>query len=82
MQRASAGTMRFQANGLQRGEYAVRVLHDKNGNGELDTNLVGMPREPWAMSNNAKGNFGPPSWTDVKFQVDDGTSQQNIELSR
>ncbi len=82
MQRASAGTMRFQANGLPPGEYAVRVMHDKNENGELDSNLVGMPREPWAMSNNARGNFGPPKWADVKFEVDDGTAQQTMQLNR
>ena len=81
-QRASTGTMRFQANGLPPGEYAVRIMHDKNNNGELDSNLVGMPREPWAMSNNAKGNFGPPKWADVKFPVDNGTSQQTITLNR
>ncbi|MEG2804959.1 DUF2141 domain-containing protein [Stenotrophomonas sp.] len=34
------------------GDYAVLVTHDENGNGKLDTNLVGMPVEGYGFSNN------------------------------
>lgn len=54
---------------LPPGEYAMTVFHDTNGNGELDTNFIGMPKEPIAMSNNAKAKFGPPKYEDAVFDV-------------
>jgi len=52
---------------LKPGEYAVSSFYDKNDNGKLDTNFLGIPKEPTAMSNNAKGSFGPPKFKDAKF---------------
>jgi uncharacterized protein (DUF2141 family) len=66
---------------LPAGEYAVRVMHDRNTNQKLDTNLVGMPREPWGFSNNAVGKFGPPGWSDMVFTVA-GSSEITINLNQ
>ena len=33
-----------------------------NGNGQLDSNLMGLPTEPYGFANNARGSFGPPSF--------------------
>ncbi len=54
---------------LPAGRYAIRMYHDVNGNGEMDTNLMGIPSEPFAFSNNAQGRFGPASWEDSVFEV-------------
>ncbi len=54
---------------LPPGQYAMSIFHDVNGNGELDTNFIGMPKEPIAMSNNAKAKFGPPKYEDAVFDV-------------
>jgi uncharacterized protein (DUF2141 family) len=81
IQRAQTGAIEFSTSNLPSGEYAIRVMHDINGNGDLDSNFVGMPTEPWAMSNNAKGNFGPPKWDDVKFMLD-GPTTQTLDLSK
>jgi uncharacterized protein (DUF2141 family) len=51
------------------GEYAVMVLHDKNGNQSMDFSEQGMPTESYGMSNNPM-NYGPPTWMDAKFNVD------------
>ncbi len=59
----------FSTDALAEGSYAIRVMHDANGNGELDNNLVGMPTEPWGFSNNAVGGFGPPKWEDIRFEL-------------
>lgn len=56
--------------GLEPGEYAVRLYHDLNDDGEMNTNPFGMPTEPYAFSNDAKGRFGPATWEDAKFIVD------------
>jgi len=49
------------------GVYAVSVLHDENRNGKMDTNWVGMPKEGYGASNDAKSSFGPPKFKDAKF---------------
>ena len=54
---------------LPPGQYAMTVFHDSNGNGELDTSFMGSPKEPIAMSNNAKSKFGPPDYEDAVFDV-------------
>jgi uncharacterized protein (DUF2141 family) len=51
------------------GRYAVAVFHDENGNGKMDTNLVGMPREGVGASNNPKTRLGPPKFADAAFSV-------------
>lgn len=55
--------------GLEPGEYAVRLYHDVNDDGEMNTNPFGMPTEPYAFSNDAKGRFGPAKWEAAKFSV-------------
>ena len=72
---ATAPGVAFTTTALPAGRYALRVMHDRNGNQELDSNVVGMPTEPWGFSNNASGNFGPPSWSDARFELKDSHTQ-------
>ena len=58
-----------QFRGLKKGEYALSLFHDKNNNNMLDKNLIGIPKEPYAFSNNATGIFGPPSFKDSKINL-------------
>ena len=51
------------------GVYAVSAFHDINDNKKMDTNFLGIPKEPTGMSNNAKGFMGPPKYKDAKFKV-------------
>lgn len=59
------------------GLFAVSLFVDMNGNGDLDTNWMGIPKEPYAFSNNAKGKFGPPEFEDARFLVD----QKEVNIS-
>lgn len=65
---------------LPYGEYAIAVYHDKNTNGELDTNLLGIPKELYGFSNNARGRFGPASWNDAMFTVNAKKAEHTIHL--
>lgn len=56
-------------NALPPGTYAAVCIHDENGNGKLDTNWIGYPKEGVVASNHAKGRFGPPSFKDASFSV-------------
>lgn len=55
------------------GEYAIAVMHDENGNEELDFNSYGMPLEGYGFSNDAQGAQGPPNFEDAAFDVDGDT---------
>lgn len=62
------------------GDYAVSVLHDENGNGEMDSNVVGIPKEGFAFGNNAMGTFGPPSFEKAKVVVKNGRVRQELKM--
>ncbi len=57
----------IELDSLKFGEYAVKTFHDKNKNGKLDLNFLGIPTEDYGYSNNARSWFGPPSWDKAKF---------------
>lgn len=62
---------------LPPGDYAFSIFYDVNGNGELDTNFIGIPKEPVALSNNAVPRFGPPKYDSAVFSLpSEGTLQQ------
>jgi uncharacterized protein (DUF2141 family) len=53
------------------GDYGFAVFHDTNENGRLDKNLLGIPTEPMAFSNNVQGRMGPPDFAAVRLAVPD-----------
>ena len=59
--------------GIPAGTYGASAFHDKNGNGKLDTNFMGVPVEDYCASNDARGFMGPPSFEDAKFTYRGGT---------
>jgi uncharacterized protein (DUF2141 family) len=60
---------------LPAGTYAARAFHDVDGDGRMNTNPFGMPTEPYAFSNNARGNMGPARWDAAQFAVSGATAQ-------
>ena len=54
---------------LPPGRYALRSFHDSNGNGELDSNALGIPREGYGFSNDA-GARGPARFDDAAVSVE------------
>jgi uncharacterized protein (DUF2141 family) len=64
--------------GVVPGEYAVKVFHDANGNGELDMGFMG-PEEKFGFSNNVMGFMGPPDFDDAKFEFDGSELTVDIE---
>jgi uncharacterized protein (DUF2141 family) len=55
--------------GIPKGEYGISTYQDENSNGILDKNMMGIPSEDFACSNNAKGFMGPPAYEDAKFNI-------------
>ena len=65
---------------LPYGSYGVSIYHDENANGTMDKNAMGIPKEAYGFSNNAKGFFGKPNYKDVMFQLDSAEMQIVINL--
>ena len=76
----SQTNIEWQIENLAYGQYAIAVYHDKNKNGKLDTNMLGIPLEEYGFSNNARGRFGPASWSQAKFTVNKRTTVHRILL--
>lgn len=67
--------------GVPKGSWAVLVYQDANENGELDRNLLGIPRENYGFSRDAAGRFGPPGFDDAAIQVgDEATVAARVRL--
>lgn len=66
---ARAGSMRCEFAGLPAGRYAVSASHDVNGNGRPDRNFVGLPTEPWAVSNNVRPGLRAPRFAEAALQL-------------
>jgi uncharacterized protein (DUF2141 family) len=62
------------------GDYAIKAFHDEDANDDLNTNILGIPVEDYGFSNNARGMFGPPSWQDAKFELNDDDKVVEIEI--
>ena len=58
----------------------MKSFHDLNGNGRMDSNPFGMPTEPFAFSNNARGNMGPAPWSAAAFDVAAAGAAQTLVL--
>jgi len=69
---ARAGATVAVVRGVPPGRWAVLAYQDENANGELDRNLVGIPRENYGFSRAARGRFGPPTFDDAAIEVGEG----------
>ncbi len=65
---------------LPQGEYALSIYYDSNDNGKLDTSFIGIPKEPIALSNNARPRFGPPRYEDAVFTLGRDAVVQRISM--
>lgn len=62
---------------LPAGTFAISTYQDRNENGKIDT-FLGIPREPYAFSNGARGMFGPAKFEDAAFEF--GTEDQDLDI--
>ncbi len=65
---------------LKPGPYAVSVMHDENSNKDMDQNKIGIPKEGFGFSNNARISLGPPSFEKVKFEIQPGAKDTRISI--
>ena len=70
---ASEGMTRILIPDLPLGHYALAIFHDENGNEELDTNFIGIPKEPLGFSNAKLKTFGPPGFKECVVELKEDT---------
>ena len=80
-QQAHAGDMRFVLRDLPPGRYAVNAFHDENGNGDLDTNVLGIPREGYGFANDPPTSFGPPEFEEAAVTVGDAPATAAMTIT-
>lgn len=64
------------------GAYAVTCYHDINDNKLLDQNYMGIPQEPYAMSNNVSIKWRRPTFDETKFAFNKPSQTIYFEVKR
>jgi uncharacterized protein (DUF2141 family) len=67
-------------DGLMAGTYAIAVFQDLNEDGILNKGAFGVPNEPYGFSNNARGQFGPPSFEAAAFRCSHQNAVMEVAL--
>jgi uncharacterized protein (DUF2141 family) len=76
---AKGATCRF--TDVKEGNDALSIVHDLNGNKRVDTNVLGMPTEPWGVSNNVRHSLRAPRFQESSFKVAADASEVVIDIT-
>ncbi|MEH6435402.1 DUF2141 domain-containing protein [Massilia sp. DD77] len=77
---ASAAETIVRIEGVPPGTWAVLAYQDVNENKELDRNVLGIPKENYGFSRDARGSFGPPGFEAAAIQVNGDMATAAIKL--
>jgi len=62
------------------GNYAVGVLHDKDGSGEMTSNFIGIPKEAFGFTRDYKVVFRAPKYHEANFDANSPVKKLKINL--
>ena len=66
---------------VEPGVYAVAVMQDLYNDGEMRTNILGLPEDPYGFSNVVHAVLLPPPFKECSFYVQSGTVETvNVRL--
>ena len=72
----------YRVDDVPPGEYALIVHYDENGNGIIDKNFIGIPKEPLGFSNSYNPK-GPPRYKSAVFVLEKGKTRHfDVQLRR
>ena len=74
------GKLVARIKNLTYGDLAIALYQNVNDDGKIDKNVVGIPQEPYAFSNNYKPVVKAPTFRDCKFSYSAGSNTVNISL--
>jgi uncharacterized protein (DUF2141 family) len=78
--RASTGPITVVFDNLAPGTYAVGAYHDENNNDHLDTSLIGLPAEGYALSNGVRAVMSKPTFQQAAFTVGDAGAAVSLPI--
>ncbi len=78
---AEAPATRVRITDLAPGTYAIALFQDRNRNAKLDSNLFGIPTEPYGFSGNPGNLMAPASWEQARFAIGSGAARVVVKLS-
>jgi uncharacterized protein (DUF2141 family) len=67
---------------LEYGTYAMALFQDMDNDGKIERNFLGIPKDPYAFSNNARPAFKAPSFDDCCFEYNDADNLVEISMIR
>ncbi len=76
----ATGTMTLTISSLAAGRWAVAIFHDINGNGELDTNYLGVPTEPYAFSKKPLSKWRMPRYEEIAIPFHPPVQYLHVQL--
>ena len=62
------------------GTYAIAAFFDQNGNGKMDTNFFGIPKEKYGFSNNVRPMMRAATFKEASFVVTNKENTISIKL--
>ena len=77
---ARTGETVIELRNVPPGTYAIETYQDLNNNGKMDFTLVGIPKEPYGFSRDARPLLSKPGFDRVKFAVSAGQNEQTLHL--
>ena len=77
---AQPGNVVMTFHDVPPGHYAVVTFHDENGNTVMDFDVIGLPTEGFAFSNQVRPFLSAPSFERCAFDVGTDTAQISIKM--
>ena len=77
---ARPGSLDVRVGAVPPGRYAIQAFQDRDGNGTLARNLLGIPSEPFGLSRSPATRFGPPAFDDAAVGIDARPSTVPVAL--
>ncbi len=74
------GVLNAKLNDLKYGTYGIALFQDLDGNGKINKNALGIPKEPYAFSNNFKPMMKAPNFNNCKFSYNAACNNIEIKL--
>lgn len=66
---------------LLAGQYVISIFQDSNGNGKLDTNVIGIPKEKFGFTN-YDGKSAPGNFNNHKVEVNENSKNIIVKLHK
>ncbi len=70
----------FRFNSIPQGTYGILCFQDANRNGTLDTNVIGLPTEPWGVSRNVRPFLRKPKFEEIAFELNKDITDIRLKI--